>query len=341
MRRVSSLKRTLVSKNPVRRLVKIENRYYWDFNQPGWPSAAFKQNIKWFISQDNKPIESVRLVFLAITKKCPMNCKHCFEWKEINKTDTVSSDELKSIVGKYQDLGAATFILGGGEPMSRFDTLLDLLRSARPVSEFWMSTSGFHLSYERAGMLKEAGLTGACISIDHFDATVNNLFRGHPKATEIALEAAKNCLSAGLGLANSICATREFISMENLLRYADFSKEIGSGFIWLIEPRAEGRWDGKDVLLKKAEYEILDNFYLTLNRDVRYKAYPRILFPNFNHRHIGCAGAGKSNIMIDTDGYINPCPFCRKQIVHALDSASENSIKKMMREGCFKYESRA
>ncbi len=342
--KVLQMKNNLVSRHPIRKLVKIDNRYFWDFNQPGWPSESFRQNFRWMSKQlldkENKHPESVRLVFLAITKKCPMQCLHCYEWDEINKPEVITLYELQQIVAKYQQLGAASFILGGGEPLSRFDDLIELLKSAKPTSDFWISTSGFGLTAEKAKALKDAGLTGVSISIDHYDEAANNTFRGHNKAMEIACEAAKNSLSAGLGLAVALCATKEFISKENLYRYAEFSKQLGAGFIWLIEPRAEGRFRDKDVELNKEHFNILDEFFFTMNNKKEYLDYPRVLFPNYNHRHIGCAGAGTSNIMIDTDGYVNPCPFCRKKIVHALATDSEPEVKRMILEGCFKFKSR-
>jgi MoaA/NifB/PqqE/SkfB family radical SAM enzyme len=343
--KVFTLKKNLVSTKPIQKLIKVDNRYFWDFNQPGWPSAAFNQNLRWYskhlLDRQNKPVESVRLVFLAMTKKCIMNCVHCYEWSEINKKEVLTLDDLKRIVLKYQILGAASFIIGGGEPMCRYDDLIELLKSAKSTSDFWISTSGYNLTLEKAKSLKKAGLTGVSISVDHFDEKANNKFRGHPRAMEFVREAAKNCLSADLGLATAICATREFITKENMLRYAEFSKNLGAGFIWLIEPRAEGRYSGKDVSLNKEHFKILDDFFLTVNHHKNYLNYPRILFPNYNHRRIGCAGAGISNILIDSDGYVNPCPFCRKKIVYALANDTEVHVKKMIAEGCYKFISRS
>jgi MoaA/NifB/PqqE/SkfB family radical SAM enzyme len=344
IRKIFQLKTNLISRKPIRKIVKIDGRYFWDFNQPGWPSQAFIQNFKWYgshlLNKQNKPIESVRLVFLAITKKCILNCVHCYEGEELNKKEVLSLDSLKQIVAKYQNLGAASFIIGGGEPMCRYEELAELLKSAKPVSDFWISSSGYNITCEHAHHLKKSGLTGVSLSVDHFEEVANNKFRGHPKAMEFVREAANNCLSAGLGLATAICATREFISKENLFRYAEFSKNLGAGFIWLIEPRAEGRYRGKDVCLQKKHFEILDDFFLTINHHKSYLDYPRVLFPNYNHRRIGCAGAGASNILIDSDGYINPCPFCRKKIVYALADDSEKHVKEMIAEGCFKFKSR-
>ncbi len=345
VRNVVNAKKNLVSKRPLQKLVKIDNRYFWDLNQPGWPSESFDQNFRWMSRQhllkETKHVESVRLVFLSITKRCPMRCEHCFEWDALNKKEVLTLESLKQIVKKYQDLGTASFVLGGGEPMARYNDLVELLKTAKPTSDFWITTSGYNVNEKRAKELKQAGLTGVSISIDKLDKAENNKFRGHQYATDFALNAAKNAFKAGLGVALALCATRDFITKENMFRYAEFAKELGAGFIWLIEPRAAGRYKGKDIQLKKEHFDILDEFFITLNNDKKYLNYPRVVFPNYNHRKIGCAGAGRRNVMIDTDGNINPCPFCRKEGIYALSRDSEQKVREMLQEGCFKFETRA
>jgi len=338
VKRVRKLKKDFLSKQPLRKLIKVDNRYFWDLNQPGYPSKSFDQNFEWVIQRliedEKEDVESVRMVFLAMTKKCPMNCEHCYEWDEINKKEVLDLDTLNKIVAKYQKLGAAYFILGGGEPLVRYDDLISLLKAAQPTSDFWISTSGFNLTEDKAKELKAAGLTGVSLSIDHFDEAANNKFRGHKDATGHVRRAAENALKAGLALSTALCATKEFTSKENIYKYAEFSKDLGAGFIWLIEPRAEGKFAGKEVHLSKEQQDILDEFYISLNHDVRYYDYPRVVFPNYNHRSIGCAGAGTRSIMIDTDGYINACPFCRRKGTFALAEDSKEQVTKMLEVGC-------
>lgn len=342
VKRTIKLKKDLLSKKPLRKLIKVDNRYFWDLTQPGYPSKSFDKNAEWniksLLEDEKENIESVRMVFMAITKKCPMNCEHCYEWDEINKKEVLDQETLIRIVAKYQDLGAAYFILGGGEPLVRYNDLVALLKAAKPTSDFWISTSGFNLTEEKAIELKAAGLTGVSLSIDHFDEAANNKFRGHKDATGHIRRAAENAQKAGLAISTAICATKEFISKENIYKYADFAKELGAGFIWVIEPRAEGRYANQNVQLSKENQDVLDEFYITLNNEEAYDSYPRVVFPNHNHRAQGCAGAGTRNIMIDTDGYINACPFCRKKGIFALAEDSKEQVTQMLSEGCGKFE---
>ena len=81
---------------------KVENRYFWRLGSPGFPSKA---SLKMHENELNRlfPAESefgMRTIFLAITNKCPLNCEHCFEWNNLNKKDTLSTNDIIKIVHK-------------------------------------------------------------------------------------------------------------------------------------------------------------------------------------------------------------------------------------------------
>lgn len=340
------LKKELVNEKPFRKLVKVDGRYYWDLTQPGWPSLAWNQNAKWIMSRlienDKGNIESVRMVFFAITKKCPMNCEHCYEWDEINKKETLDIATMKKIVAKYQNLGAAYFILGGGEPLVRYHDLIELLKSGNETSEFWITTSGFNLTESKALELKRAGLKGVSISMDKHEAASNNKFRGHKDATHHVEQAIRNAKKVGLVTALALCATKEYIDSENanIYSYGDAAAKLGADFIWVIEPRAVGRYEGKDVQLTDDQFELINDFSVQLNYNSNYSSYPRVVFPNYAHRKKGCAGAGKNSIMIDTDGFVSPCPFCRTKGIFALDDNAKDELMPLFNAGCLKFETR-
>ena len=342
--KIIELKKALVGNSPIKKLAKAGGKYLWNMNAPVWPSVAFDRFFQLTAERlhagERFEGESVRFVMLSITKKCAMSCEHCFEWDEINKKDTLDLDTLKKIVSKYQRLGASQFLLGGGEPMARFPDLLEIVKHGSKLSDFWISTSGIHFTAERASRLKAAGLRGAAFSLDHFDAESNNRFRGHRRAFDFIEKGMLNAHRAGLATALSLCTTRSFITRENLMRYAELARSWGAGFIQLLEPRAVGRYAGKDVLLGEEHYAILDDFYLAANNNRGYESLPRIIHTSYNQRRLGCEGAGLYSIMIDTDGYVNACPFCRSKRTFALDDTALDGIGLVQAEGCHMFDSR-
>jgi len=71
--------------------------------------------------------------------------------------------------------------------------------------------------------MKKAGLTGVAISLDHFDPQKHNEFRGSSHAYDWAVIATQNCTNSGLLTCWSLCVTRDVISPENLMAYADLA----------------------------------------------------------------------------------------------------------------------
>ncbi len=328
----------------IHKIIKVDGKYFWNMNAPAWPSLAFDRFFEFTVSQLRDGIkfnrDKVRLVIMLITKKCPLNCEHCFEWDELNKKETLSLEQLIGIVKKYQALGASHFLLGGGEPLVRFKDLLEVVKSGHQLSDFWITTSAYHLTHEKAKKLKEVGLRGVSISLDHHQEEIHNAFRGHSDSYRYVMEGIKNAQQAGLAVALSVCTTRTFVTHENLMRYAELAKKMNAAFIQLLEPRAVGRYAGKDVQLLPEHYEILDEFYLHLNHQKRYRDYPLIIHTSFNQRRFGCDASGLNSITIDTDGYINACPFCRSKTKHALDEDVSTAYDLMQQEGCYKFENR-
>ncbi|MEQ9216535.1 MAG: radical SAM protein [Cyclobacteriaceae bacterium] len=335
----------LVHSKMIHKIIKVDGKYFWNMNAPAWPSLAFDRFFEFTASQLRDGIkfnaERVRLVLLLITKKCPLNCEHCFEWDEINKKETLSLDQLIRIVKKYQSLGASHFLLGGGEPLVRFNDLLEIVKTGHQLSDFWISTSAYHLTIEKAKKLKEVGLRGVSISLDHYQEEMHNAFRGHSDSYRNVIAGIKNAQRAGLAVALSACTTRTFTTRENLMKYAELARKMNVGFIQLLEPRAVGRYAGKDVQLLPEHYRVLDEFYLQLNHQKRYRNFPLIIHTSYNQRRFGCDAAGLNSLTIDTDGYINACPFCRSKTKHALDEHAALASKTIQQEGCYKFDGRA
>ena len=306
--------RKVIAGHRIYRIVKANGRYYWTMHLPGFPSASLTKHV---LGEMNRisPVHSknnrLSVLFLGITKKCPLQCLHCYEWDALNRRDTLSLPDLKKIVSTFQESGVSHIQLGGGEPMTRFEEMVELIKDIRPGADIWISTCGFNLTEEKALILKKARLTGVAISVDHFEHEPHNVFRGNPKAFDWAMTATENCRKAGLITCWSICVTREFISRENLIQYALAAKRNKVTYIQLFEPMQAGRYSGKDVRLNETQVKILEDFYIELNTSPKYRDFPLAVYLGVYQRRIGCLGSGNRYVYVDTDGNIQSCPFCR------------------------------
>lgn len=319
------------------RNVKVGNRTYDLLTYPGRPSPAwdrFMTNELHRVHPIPGHTEGLLVLLMAMTRKCPLSCAHCFEGEVLNQKDEIHAEHVVAMIRKFQKRGVAQVELAGGEPLNKFEDLLHIVHSSdRSATDFWVLTSGWNLNDERATRLKAAGLTGVAVSVDHWDPDEHDLFRGRKGSFAHAEQAVMNARSAGLVVALSLVPVRSFCNSMDLLRYADLAAQWGVHFIRIVEPRAVGNFAGKDVELRTEEHDVLDAFVRTLHRDRRYRRYPIVDHYGSYQRAVGCSGAGKRFLYVDTAGEVRVCPFCRKPCGSALHEPVEQVYAAMEEMG--------
>jgi MoaA/NifB/PqqE/SkfB family radical SAM enzyme len=315
---------------------KVKDRYYWRLGTPGFPSLALSKMHenevnRFFPCQLNY---GLRTLLIAITKKCLLNCEHCFEWGSLNQNDQLSTSDIIQIVNKYQDYGTTQIMFSGGEPMLRVNDICEILSAVKPATDFWIITSGLDLDFENAKRLKAAGLTGVMVSLDHYDEAAHNRFRGSESSYKWALRAVVSANKAGLVTTLALCTTKTFVTKDNLTAYMNLAKVLGVSFVQIIEPRATGRYAGKDVELRKEEILLLEETYLEYNSSKVFKDYPIINYLGYHQRRVGCFGAGNRFFYIDADGDAHICPYCYKKVASALDFSATEMIDQISHLAC-------
>lgn len=307
------------------KIVQCGRKYHFALYAPAFPSRIFNGFVKGELNRII-PVKSrhnaLSFIFFAITRKCPLQCEHCFEWDNLNGRETFTMEELKEVVHLFQQDGVSQFHLSGGEPMVRIKDLEELIAFGREKSEFWVLTSGFNLTAENAQRLKKAGATGVVISLDHFNPQVHNAFRGLASSYDWVLKGIQHAREQDLVVALSLCTTREFTTWENLMTYTQYARGLGVAYIQLLEPKPVGHYAGKRVTLSWQQLELLEEFYTTLNHDPTYKGYPVIIYHGYHQRRMGCQSAGLRNIYIDSVGTVNACPFCHTHDYNVKDKLS-------------------
>lgn len=338
-----NLQRQYIGDHKIVKLFQIQGRYYWDMHAPGWPSKAF---VKYNEGEMNRIIQFrpihdyLNSMIFAITKKCPLNCEHCYEWEVINNREKLTRDDLVSVVNKFQQRGkgVAQIQFSGGEPLSRYEDILHVLQKAKKDTDFWIVSSGYFLTLEKAKALKNAGLKGFSISLDHFDGNIHNTFRGSNESYSRVMTAIENAHQAHLVVILSLCVTRQFVSKVNLIKYANLAKRLGVSFILLIEPRAVGRYAGKDIGLSREQEELLEDFYLKLNFDKTYSGYPAVSYHGYHQRRVGCFGGTNRYVYVNTDGDLQVCPFCQKSFGNVVSDFEQLRTALRMNNGCKPYK---
>ncbi len=254
MKRLRALRGKVHGATLVRKYAKSGSRYFWNTDYCGFPSETLESLIRYEFLRNLKPGDNglnhqpqLQTLIWGITNRCPLACSHCYEWDNIDKNDRLSRDDLIRILNIFKENGIRHIQFSGGEPLVRFNDLVELVREASATMDCWLLTSGFGFTREKAASLHEAGLTGAQISLDHWEEDKHNAFRNNGKSFAMVTEAVKNCLENEIVVSLSLCATRDFVTEENLMKYAITAKNMGAHFIRILEPRAVGKFSQHDV----------------------------------------------------------------------------------------------
>ncbi|HEX5152314.1 MAG TPA: radical SAM protein [Parafilimonas sp.] len=336
LNRLRKLRSDFRGNRAVLKYARVNGKYYFTFNAPGFPSKAFNKYVLNNIKKADATAHEITLdtILFGITKKCGYQCEHCFEWNTLNKPEMLSREDLLSVIASFQRLGITQVQLSGGEPLNRFDDIVYLLQNIKKGTEVWLYTSGYHFTSERAAILKQEGLTGITVSLDHWIPELHNNFRGRYNAFEWAEKAVAAAKANNLVACLSLCATKAFITQHNLFQYAALAKQWGVSFIQVLEPRAVGHYTGKDVFVSAEQVQLLEDFFMEYNYNKAYTQYPLIVYHGFYSRHVSCGGGGRHYVYVDTDGDVHNCPFCQRKIFSALHDNIEHNLRLMKMSAC-------
>ena len=218
--------------------------------------------------------------------------------------------------------------------MMRVEEMIRIMKPFRTSVEYWMSTSGYGITAQKAREMKEAGMTGAAISLDDYDKARHDRFRGTPGAFDQAIEAVRHCHQAGIIPNLTLCVTRPMAIREHLMRYLDLARELKVPFVRFLEPRKSGNYAGKDVLLRTEEQRTLIDLFLEVNARRNFRSYPIIQYPGYHQRKVGCFGAGNRYLYINSKGEYQGCPFCEGRVGHIRTMNLTEAISKLQTMGC-------
>ena len=131
-------------------------------------------------------------LILFINSICNLTCEHCFYWRNLNRRDDLTFDEIKSLSEELD--GIDTLNLSGGEPFLRpeFGKICRLFIQNNGVEQIYVPTNAFfpdRTTRKIAEVLLESRLKlfVAEISLDG-TPEFHNAFRGSRQSFEKAME---------------------------------------------------------------------------------------------------------------------------------------------------------
>ena len=320
------------------KVVYRDGKFNWSLTGPQWPSKNHFQYLRDELHRV-KPLpgnrRGLRVLYLAITNKCNLNCEHCFEWERLNESKEFNLPKLLNAVKSFQKShGIAQIQLTGGEPFLKYDRLLQSVKELARESNVWVISSGVGVSLSRLKELKLAGLTGIHLSLDSYDEKSHDEFRGTPGAFKAVENATRLANMSGLVIAYSLCLSRKMSGRQALEKYAQLAQDRGVDFINIIEPKPVGRYKGNDEVLNCFDKAEVESFYLDMNNDPKYRSFPIVAYPDHQVRKLGCQGGGNRLLYINSSGGIYDCPFCPNDYQVESDSSIVDFMERTHTPGC-------
>jgi MoaA/NifB/PqqE/SkfB family radical SAM enzyme len=300
------------------KLVQFNEGFFTTPILPHYPSAAFDHMVAsggLNLRAAGTPLKSqISMIILGITRKCSLHCLHCYERFNLGSEDIVPIGRWKEVLREIQEVSAGVVVFSGGEPMQRYEGLLELLGSGnKDKSEFHLHSSGQGVTSKRARELRRAGLTAVAIGLDDVDAGRHDALRGFQGSHAQAVQALRDFHNAGIFTYTNMCLTKEIISKGDLWAYFDLVKDLKVGLIEMLEPRPCGGYSSADnsVLLTAEEQKKTTDFFVRGNTRWKYRHYPLIYYVAYTEspEQMGCMMGGLSHMTIDSGGNVNPCVF--------------------------------
>jgi MoaA/NifB/PqqE/SkfB family radical SAM enzyme len=324
------------------KIIKFENKILLSIHAPPYPSKAFDRFLEAGIKAkegNNIPV----LVNFAVTHQCRYHCWHCSASPKKGKD--LPLNIIVETIQKFQEIGTCIFSITGGEPLLRKD-LVEIVASIDDRSSVFMFTSGDGLTEEKAKELKDAGLLGVMISLDHYKPEIHDYLRGYKGAYDTVIKGVKNAQKAHLYVGLSCVITKDIIKNNEVWKMLEIAKNLSVQEISILEPTPVGELFNTDnYLLSIDERKQLIEFHKQINKNRKYKKYPKVsVFLYFESKELMGCTAGYNIVYIDADGNIRPCDFIPLIFGNIQEEPIENLLQKMNcmfntpRDFCFMLE---
>jgi len=313
------------------KVLKINGAYKYELYLPAFPSPAFDRSLEKFdpVNEDPGPLS----VVFSMTKACSYRCPHCYQ-----RNDTggeLDMEALKRVAREMQEIGVTLFNIEGGEPMLKFDRLLELVRSLGDKAEVWVNTTGDGVTLERATAMREAGVYGVFISLHNADPKKCEAFFGVPGSYGLALKAMATFRQVGIAVAVNYCASVEDAKTDGCERLFKVARDNGCAYVQVIHNKPAGAWVAeKDALIvEEALVRKVRQLHLDFNLLPEHADYPCILAHVFEEGPdiVGCTAGGIERFYLGHSGEVQPCEFLNVSFGNVKDEPF-SVIYKRMRE---------
>ncbi len=316
----------------VNKVVKVRGVYKMHIYLPAFPSRSCWVVLDKFGLMDKMPEEiPPASVLVSMTKACPYNCEHCYQ--KLDSTKEMDITMLQYTMVKLQELGVGYINIEGGEPLIRFERLMDMMKVIDDRAEVWVNTTGYKVTKEQIQRMKESGVFGVMISIHHPDPKVHDGFVRHKGAHKQAVKALKMFKKGGIATMINCTGTQDLVKDDGFDRIMDIAKDTGCMMVQLIHEKPAGGWMGKNDTMKPKYVKRLLDLHYKYNNNPDYLDYPPVSSQVFESvkQHFGCTAGGIERFYINVEGEVQPCEFVNVTFGNVMEEDFVDIYKRMRR----------
>jgi len=144
-------------------------------------------------SKDKKPV-----VVFNCTRACNLRCVHCYASADGGRApDELTTEQALNFIDSLAEFGSPVVLFSGGEPLRRADLFQLVQHAVDKGLRAVISTNGTLIDKDAARRFAAIGLSYVGISLDGI-GRVNDEFRGHKGAFDMAMQGLENSREAGL-----------------------------------------------------------------------------------------------------------------------------------------------
>lgn len=245
------------------------------------------------------------IILFDPTSACNLKCKGCWA-AEYGYKQSLTNEEMQSIVTQGKEMGTHFYMLTGGEPLIRKNDIIELARNNQDAG-FVIYTNATLVDQKFCDDLKEVGNVALALSLEGTEES-NDWRRGDGayKRTIEAMDLLKEnkCL---FGV--SICYTRKNIEFVTSDEFFDMIIEKGAKYSLMFNYMPVGHDADKELIPTPEQREYMYNWLRKVRNSKTGKPIFVMDFQNDAEYVGGCIAGGRNYFHINSAGDIEPCVF--------------------------------
>lgn len=245
------------------------------------------------------------IILFDPTSACNLKCKGCWA-AEYGHKQSLTNEEMQSIVTQGKEMGTHFYMLTGGEPLIRKNDIIELARNNQDAG-FVIYTNATLVDQKFCDDMKEVGNIGLALSLEGSEES-NDWRRGdgaYQKTIEAMDLLKKNKCLFGI----SVCYTRKNIDTVTSDEFMDMVIEKGAKYSLMFNYMPVGHDADKELIPTPEQREYMYKWLRKVRNSKTGKPIFVMDFQNDAEYVGGCIAGGRNYFHINSAGDIEPCVF--------------------------------